>query len=231
LNRNIPGRKWLAALIVGSALLAPGFASERAFAFTQEQVASGAETFRLQCARCHGPSGQGIRDAYKDLTAPPLIGPESLPVAPRLYQKVRHYDFKNVRDVYEFASSVMPLDQPASLYANNYWDVLAYILNADGMPANGSLLDSDAAEKITIGNVHQYALYSRNPGQANTGSRGIVEEPHSIVGQKHDGVNPMQEGPGPVIVGESRNAGGPMQPGAPSPSISQSNPSQADSKK
>jgi mono/diheme cytochrome c family protein len=88
-------------------------------AFTAEQVVKGREVFRLQCARCHGPDGQGISNIYKGMTAPPMIGPAALPLNPRPYQKIRHYQFRNVRDVYEFASAIMPADQPASLSAED----------------------------------------------------------------------------------------------------------------
>ncbi|HJU11430.1 MAG TPA: c-type cytochrome [Candidatus Binataceae bacterium] len=171
----------------------------RASAFTQEQVDKGAETFRLQCARCHGPNGRGISDVYKDLTAPPLIGPGSLPAQPRPYQKVRHCDFRNLRDVYEFASSVMPLDQPASLYPQDYWNVLAYILDADGMRPDGKELNSDSAEKLQIGTVDKYANSSRNagPAEAAFGSANPAHAP-GLVGAPP---NPMQQGPAAAIVG------------------------------
>ena len=41
-------------------------------AFTAEQVDKGRDVFRLQCARCHGPDGQGITNIYRGMTAPPM---------------------------------------------------------------------------------------------------------------------------------------------------------------
>jgi hypothetical protein len=96
------------------------------------------------------------------MTAPPLIGPAALPLDPRSYQKMRHFQFRNVRDVYEFASAVMPADQPASLSAEDYWNAIAFLLSANGVPVNGKLLtENDAAEMSLAG------LQARDKGIGN----------------------------------------------------------------
>jgi len=136
-------------------------------AFTAEQADKGREVFRLQCARCHGPDGQGISNIYKGMIAPPLIGPAALPLDPRSYQKMRHFQFRNVRDVYEFASAVMPADQPASLSAEDYWNVIAFLLSANGVPVNGKLLTENDAVDMSLA-----ALQARNKGTSN-GAEGI----------------------------------------------------------
>jgi mono/diheme cytochrome c family protein len=174
------------------------FGGGTAAAFTKEQVAKGAETFRLQCARCHGPSGRGISDVYKNLTAPPLIGPGSLPPQPRSYQKVRHFDFQNIRDVYEFASSVMPLDQPASLNPDDYWNVIAYILDKDGMKPNGSELNANNAENIKIAAVDKQEQSSQNAAGAPSTT---AAESYGFVGSPP---NPNQIGPAAAVVGNER---------------------------
>src|SRR5690242_19656850 len=83
------------ALRVDLALLAAAVVVLSAFgsagAFTAEQADKGREIFRLQCARCHAPAGQGITDIYRGMTAPPLIGPTAFPLDPRPYQKMRHF--------------------------------------------------------------------------------------------------------------------------------------------
>jgi mono/diheme cytochrome c family protein len=147
-------RVGLAALTAICLLLA---AFGPAGAFTAEQVDKGQEVFRLQCARCHAPNGQGISNIYRDMTAPPLIGPGAFPLDPRPYQKMRHFQFRTVRDIYEFASAVMPADQPASLSAEDYWDVIAYLLNADGDAVNGQMLNDDAAAGMSLAKMQERA--------------------------------------------------------------------------
>ena len=121
-----------------------------ALAFTDAQAKAGAETFQLQCARCHGPNGEGQDNIYRGLRAPELIGSNSFPVAPRPYQKLRHFDFHSVRDIYEFASAAMPADQPASLNGDVYWDVIAYLLQANGVRSDGKPLSEITAAETPI---------------------------------------------------------------------------------
>ncbi|MGH7906440.1 MAG: c-type cytochrome [Candidatus Binataceae bacterium] len=154
--------------------------AEAAHAFTRQQVDKGQKVYLLQCARCHGPEGQGIKDVYKNLTAPSLIGPDALPLNPRPYQRIRHFQFRNVRDVYEFTSSIMPLDQPASLDPEDYWDVIAYLLDAGGLKTNGATLNGGTAGNISLLGLRQ-AESHKTPGP------------------------PMTNGPiAPVIEGQSR---------------------------
>jgi len=155
-------------------------------AFTAEQVDKGREYFRLQCARCHGPSGQGITNIYRGMTAPPLIGPTAFPVNPRPYQKMRHYQFHTVQDIYEFASAVMPADQPASLSAEDYWDVIGYLLNANGMPVNGQPLDQKVAMTSSLDKLQ---ARTEKPGAtanllpAPVGNTPVIEGQNNPEGQ------------------------------------------------
>lgn len=140
----------LIKLLVVASWLAAFSQPGAAFAFTDAQVKAGAETFQLQCARCHGPNGEGEENIYHGLRAPELIGPNAFPVGPRPYQKLRHFDFHSVRDIYEFASASMPADQPASLNADVYWDVIAYLLEANGVSSDGKPLNESTAAEIPI---------------------------------------------------------------------------------
>jgi cytochrome c len=161
-------------LVATIGLLLAALGSARAF--TAEQVDKGREVFRLQCARCHGPGGQGIINIYRSMTAPPLIGPGAFPLDPRPYQKMRHFQFRTVRDIYEFASAVMPADQPASLSDADYWNAIAFLLNANGMPVNGRLLNEDAAADIPLAPLQQRTGQSQgNPAPAPVGNEPALE--------------------------------------------------------
>jgi polar amino acid transport system substrate-binding protein len=147
-------------------------------AFTAEQVDRGREVFRLQCARCHGPDGQGITNIYRGMTAPPLIAPSAFPLNPRPYQKMRHFQFRTVRDIYEFASAVMPADQPASLSEDDYWDAIAYLLNANGVAVNGQLLNEDAAADMSLAQLQARAKQlsgNEMPLPAPAGNAPVIE--------------------------------------------------------
>jgi polar amino acid transport system substrate-binding protein len=154
------------------------FTCSIAMAFTAEQVDRGREVFRLQCARCHGPDGQGITNIYRGMTAPPLIAPSAFPLNPRPYQKMRHFQFRTVRDIYEFASAVMPADQPASLSEDDYWDAIAYLLNANGVAVNGQLLNEDAAADMSLAQLQARAKQlsgNEMPLPAPAGNAPVIE--------------------------------------------------------
>ncbi|MFN8627858.1 MAG: cytochrome c [Candidatus Binatia bacterium] len=139
----VPG--WLTA--VGLCIVV---ASGVAQAFTQSQADSGEHIFEHQCARCHGPKGEGKDDSYRGLRAPELIGPTALPCKPRAFQKLRTNDFRTLKDVYEFSSTTMPADQPASLSAEEYWNVLAFIRERNGATANNQRLTDTTSRQITL---------------------------------------------------------------------------------
>lgn len=121
-----------------------------AYPFTVTQADSGARVYQHQCARCHGPNGEGKDDSYRGLRSPELIGATALPCNPRAFQKIRTSDFRTVKDVYEFVSATMPADQPASLSAEEYWNVVAFILQRNGRAADDQRLNDGVSRQITL---------------------------------------------------------------------------------
>ncbi|HVO24044.1 MAG TPA: c-type cytochrome [Candidatus Margulisiibacteriota bacterium] len=125
-------------------------ASGVAYSFTQPQADSGARIYKHQCARCHGDSGEGKDDSFKGLRAPELIGATALPCLPRPFQKIRQHAFRTVKDIYDFVSATMPADQPASLEAEQYWDVIAYVLQANGKPPDNIRISAASSAQIVL---------------------------------------------------------------------------------
>jgi len=152
--RAHPGRTTLArafrhtcrTLLAGAVVLA----THSAAAFTQAQATQGAQVYALQCARCHQPEGQGKAGVWKGLTAPELIGPDALPPAPRSYQQIRRQPFETAGDLFDFVSVAMPADQPASLAPDEYWNVIARLLAANGVAADGVRLDAASAARTAL---------------------------------------------------------------------------------
>lgn len=95
---------------------------------------------------------------------------------------------------------------PASLDPDDYWNVLAYILDGDGMKPNGTDLNSNTAESINIATVDKQEQSSQTSGQARTESlpAGIAGGP-GVVGSPPD---PRQTGSAAAVVGDSRREPG-----------------------
>lgn len=93
------------------------------------QIARGGQLFAANCAKCHGDSGQGTEDA------PPLVGKGALPLDPRPDQKLRTMKFHTAMDVAQFVTKEMPpkASARAKLTPDDYWSILAFALNANGV--------------------------------------------------------------------------------------------------
>ena len=108
-----------ASVALGAALLAVGalaasLTAAPARAYPPDQLARGELVWNQVCAECHGPMST-------DPDAPLLRTPGSLK------------SFPHAAAAFQYARDSMPVDTPGSLPEQDYWDVLAYILNQQGL--------------------------------------------------------------------------------------------------
>jgi|GEM_PF-1439259 len=109
-----------------------------------EQVSRGAEVYAAHCGSCHGKGGAGTA------SAPALGGPKALPLEPPSGAAVRKSQFVTVADVATFVVQNMPGDAPGSLSEDDYFAVLAFVLQANGIDLGQKKLDSALATSLTI---------------------------------------------------------------------------------
>jgi mono/diheme cytochrome c family protein len=95
--------------------------------YTVEQAQSGEAQYLKSCAECHG------KDLRGDGAVPALIE-ESFAV---------QWGEASVGELLTQIRTLMPSDQPNSLSAQAYANVLAFILRANGFPAGEKELDVD----------------------------------------------------------------------------------------
>lgn len=109
----------------GAAVTASHAGAQLAFS---DQTDRGRTLYVNACAKCHGQQGQGDQ-------GPRLIGTVTgLP------------EYKTAQGLFDFVSSQMPNDTPGSLKVEEYWDILAYILDANKLlPPNTTLAPDNAA--------------------------------------------------------------------------------------
>lgn len=97
-----------------------------------QQRSQGQRLYDMHCARCHGAHGEGKR-------GPVLIGPT---------HGLRGYG--TAQELYTYVSGVMPYDAPGTLSADEYWAVLSYLTDANGMLPPDTTLDGTNAEQIRV---------------------------------------------------------------------------------
>ena len=126
------------------------------------QADYGAQTYWLLCLPCHGDRGQGLTDEFREtyppeeqycwergchgerpyefgftlpMKVPAVIGPD-----------VSLYKFTNAATLNAYIMAAMPYWNPGSLTEEEGWLVTAFILRENGIPLEGTLDASNAAE-------------------------------------------------------------------------------------
>ena len=109
------------------------------------QAQTGQELYGKYCAGCHGAHGN-------DGKAPPVVGLANgaLPLEPPPGAKLRKSQFKTVGDIADFVSKTMPPKAPGSLSADEYYAILAFDLQANGIDLGDKTLDSALAPTLEI---------------------------------------------------------------------------------
>jgi mono/diheme cytochrome c family protein len=105
------------------------FASAQSAAgwYTTAQAASGANAYQKACAGCHGPKLQGGG-------APPLVGK----------QFWLNYGGKKVSTLWSQVHTEMPMSAPGSVSATNSINIMAFLLQKNGVSAGAKPLDDTA---------------------------------------------------------------------------------------
>jgi cytochrome c len=107
-------------------------------------AARGAKLYADNCASCHGANGEGSSDA------PPVVGKDALPLDPPKGAKFRTVQFKTALDVAQWVVKNMPPTSPGSLKEQEYWDILAFDLKANGVSVAGKKIDATTAGDIRL---------------------------------------------------------------------------------
>ena len=119
-------------------------ASGAAPADAMAQAEAGGPLYGQFCAKCHGDAGQGTDGA------PPVVGPNALPLDPRPTAKARKNQFHTAKDVADFVLPNMPPKGPKPT-VEQYLDILAFDLKANGIDLTGKpALTPDMLSSIVI---------------------------------------------------------------------------------
>lgn len=119
-------------LCVLVALAWGGLAAGPSLAHAEEQVAWGQTVYQERCAHCHGEQGEGN-------VGRPLIGPNA-----------GLGGYETARGLFDYVRKVMPADAPGRLTESEYWAVLAYLLEQNGLLPPGTTLSRETATRIPL---------------------------------------------------------------------------------
>jgi mono/diheme cytochrome c family protein len=97
----------------------------------EDQVAAGRGVYVAECASCHGEQGEGG-------TGPVLIGGSR-----------RIASYGDTDRLYDYVSRFMPFDDAGSLSEEQYWNSIAYLLDANELLPAEVVLGSDT-DPITL---------------------------------------------------------------------------------
>lgn len=112
-------------------------------AFTELQRGVGSTIYGARCAHCHALGDHEVRGQR------PLVGSDALPKV-ILHPYRPFVPLETVRDLYEYVQLSMPRDAPGTLSASDALAVTAFLLGANGVPADGMPLDAQLASGLAL---------------------------------------------------------------------------------
>jgi mono/diheme cytochrome c family protein len=113
-----------AAFIWGSAVALPQGTTPAAGWYTAAQATAGAKAYQTTCAGCHGAKLQGGM-------GPALVG----------RQFWLNYAGKKASTLWSDVHKTMPMSAPGSVAAKRSVDIMAFLLQKNGVPAGSTPLD------------------------------------------------------------------------------------------
>jgi len=107
-------------------------------------VAAGQKLFVAQCARCHGPAGEGDIGAR-------LVGGQGTLATPRPLKTVGSF-WPYATTLWDYVNRAMPFDQPGLLQPPDVYAAVAYVLNLNGIIAADQVMDATSLPKVRMPN-------------------------------------------------------------------------------
>jgi S-disulfanyl-L-cysteine oxidoreductase SoxD len=126
-------------------------------------VAAGKELFAAQCARCHGPAGEGDVGAR-------LVGGQGTLATPRPLKTVGSF-WPYATTLWDYVNRAMPFDRPGLLQAAEVYAAVAYVLNLNGIIGSDRVMDATTLPQVKMPNRDGFVPDARPDVPKKTGSR------------------------------------------------------------
>jgi len=130
------------------------------------QADLGAQVYYQNCMSCHGDRGQGLTDEWRAAWAEgdqncwqakchaanhPPGGFELVRTVPSIIGEGRLARFQNAAMLQEYVSTRMPWENPGRLTEDEYWQVTAFLLRANGQEQGQEPLGPQNAVAFSLG--------------------------------------------------------------------------------
>ena len=107
-------------------------------------VAAGRALFVAQCARCHGPMGEGD-------VGPRLEGGQGTLNTPRPLKTVGSF-WPYATTLWDYVNRAMPFDRPGLLEPSEVYAAVAFVLNLNGIIGENVVMDATSLPKVKMPN-------------------------------------------------------------------------------
>ena len=107
-------------------------------------VAAGRALFAAQCARCHGPAGEGQ-------VGPRLVGGQGTLASPKPLRTVGSF-WPYATTLWDYVNRAMPFDRPGALEPSEVYAAVAYVLNSNRIIEEDQLMDATSLPKVKMPN-------------------------------------------------------------------------------
>jgi hypothetical protein len=107
-------------------------------------VAQGRTLFTAQCARCHGPNGEGD-------VGPRLVGGQGTLATPRPLKTVGSF-WPYATTLWDYVNRAMPFDRPGLLEPSEVYAAVAFLLNLNGIVGDDVVMNSTTLPAVRMPN-------------------------------------------------------------------------------
>jgi mono/diheme cytochrome c family protein len=107
-------------------------------------VAAGRTLFAAQCARCHGPDGEGQ-------VGPRLVGGQGTLASPRPLRTVGSF-WPYATTLWDYVNRAMPFDRPGVLEPSEVYAAVAFVLQLNGIIGEDRVMDATTLPQVKMPN-------------------------------------------------------------------------------
>lgn len=134
-------------------------------------VAEGRTLFAAQCARCHGPAGEGDVGGR-------LVGGQGTLADARPIKTVGSF-WPYATTLWDYVNRAMPFDHPGSLAASQVYAAVAYVLNLNGIIPADRVMDATSLPRVVMPNRNGFVADPRPDVAASAAAPRIGTLPES----------------------------------------------------